>query len=100
MAEKLVWAAYEGVSNISPGFVSGKAAKRLTRRFERTIHLVDPTTIQLIASCMGWAKRRPRQAAAKCHLRLDLQSFLPRFAIEDAARHADSITCLRTVRRD
>jgi IS4 transposase len=39
---------------------------------------------------MDWAKHRRRKAAAKCHLRLDLQSFLPRFAIIDTARAADS----------
>jgi hypothetical protein len=38
---------------------------------------------------MDWAKHRRRKAAAKCHLRLDLQSFLPRFAIIDTAREAD-----------
>jgi hypothetical protein len=36
------------------------------------------------------AKHRRRKAAAKCHLRLDLQSFLPRFAIVDTARHHDA----------
>jgi hypothetical protein len=39
---------------------------------------------------MDWARHRRRKAAAKCHLRLDLQSFLPRFAIVDTARHADA----------
>ena len=39
---------------------------------------------------MDWAKHRRRKAAAKCHLRLDLQSFLPRFAIIDTAREADA----------
>ena len=39
---------------------------------------------------MDWAKHRRRKAAAKCHLRLDLQSFLPRFAIVDTARHNDA----------
>jgi hypothetical protein len=44
----------------------------------------------LIANCMDWAKHRRRKAAAKCHLRLDLQTFLPRFAIIDTARQSDS----------
>ena len=66
------------------------AGKRFARKFKRTIHLVDSTTIPLIASCMDWAKHRRRKAAAKCHLRLDLQSFLPRFAIIDTARHNDA----------
>jgi len=90
MGEKLFWAMYEHLGKLSPQFVSGKAAKRFARKFKRTIHLVDSTTIELIASCMDWAKHRRRKAAAKCHLRLDLQSFLPRFAIIDTARDADA----------
>ena len=90
MAEKLFWAVFAHLGDLSPRFVSGKAGKRFARRFKRTIHLVDSTTIQLIASCMDWAKHRRRKAAAKCHLRLDLQSFLPRFAIVDTARHNDA----------
>ena len=54
------------------------------------IHLVDSTTLQLVAQCLDWAKHRRRKAAAKCHLRLNLQSFLPRFAIVDTARHSDA----------
>jgi len=90
MAEKLFWAVFEHLGQLSPGFVSGKSGKRMARRFKRTIHLVDSTTIPLIASCMDWARHRRRKAAAKCHLRLDLQSFLPRFAIVDTAKHADA----------
>ena len=90
MAEKLFWAMYANLGELSPGFVSGKAAKRFARKFKRTIHVVDSTTIQLVADCLDWAKHRRRKAAAKCHLRLDLQSFLPRFAIIDTARDADA----------
>ena len=90
LAEKLFWAVFEHLGNRSPRFVSGKAGKRFARRFKRTIHLVDSTTIQLMAACLDWAKHRRRKAAAKCHLRLDLQSFLPRFAIVDTARHHDA----------
>src|SRR3989442_2500985 len=90
MAEELFWAVYDYLGDLSPKFVSGKAAKRFARKFKRTIHVVDSTTIQLIASCMDWAKHRRRKAAAKCHLRLDLQSFLPRVAILGSARDADN----------
>ncbi len=90
MAQKLFWAMYEHLGNLSPRFVCGKSAKRFARKFKRTIHLVDSTTIELIAACMDWAKHRRRKAAAKCHLRLDLQSFLPRFVIIDTAREADA----------
>ena len=90
MAEKLFWAVFEHLGKLSPQFISGRAGKRFARRFKRAIHVVDSTTIQLIASCMDWAKHRRRKAAAKCHLRLDLQSFLPRFAIVDTAKHNDA----------
>ncbi len=90
MAEQLFWAVLEHLGNLSPAFVSGRAGRRFGRRFKRTIHLVDSTTIPLIASCLDWAKHRRRKAAAKCHLRLDLQSFLPRFALVDTARHHDA----------
>jgi hypothetical protein len=45
----------------------------------------------LVANCLDWARHRRRKAAAKCHLRLDLQSFLPRFAIVDTAGEHDSV---------
>jgi hypothetical protein len=90
MAEQLFWAMLEHLGEVSPGFLSGKAGKRLVRRLKRKIHVVDSTTIQLIASCMDWARHRRRKAAAKCHMRLDLQSFLPWFAIIDTARQADA----------
>jgi len=90
MAEQLFWAVLDHLGQRSPRFVSGKAGKRFARKFRRTIHLVDSTTIPLIASCMDWAKHRRRKAAAKCHLRLDLQSFLPRFALVDTAQHNDA----------
>ena len=44
----------------------------------------------MVASCLGWAKHRRRKAAAKCHLRLDLHSLLPRFALVDTARDNDN----------
>jgi hypothetical protein len=43
---------------LSPEFVSGKAGKRFVRKFKRSIHLVDSTTIPLIASCLDWARHR------------------------------------------
>ena len=90
LAEQLFWSVFDHLKNLSPRFVAGKAGKGFARKFKRAIHLVDSTTIPLIASCMDWAKHRRRKAAAKCHLRLDLQSFLPRFAIVDTARHNDA----------
>ena len=90
LAEKLFWSVMKHLGDLSPRFISGRAGKKFARRFQRAIHVVDSTTIQLVASCMDWAKHRRRKAAAKCHLRLDLQSFLPRFAIVDTAKDADA----------
>jgi hypothetical protein len=89
MAEKLFWQTLEHLQNLSPGFGRGRR-RRFAFRFKRVIHLVDSTTLQLVANCMDWAKHRRRKAAAKCHLRLNLQSFLPRFALVDTARHSDA----------
>jgi hypothetical protein len=89
LAEKLFWATLRHLQSLSPGFAHGRRAKGVTYRFRKTIHIVDSTTIELIASCMDWAKHRRRKAAAKCHMRLDLQSFLPRFVLIDVARESD-----------
>jgi hypothetical protein len=89
MAEKLFWQTLEHLQNLCPGFGWGRRP-RFAFRFKRVIHLVDSTTLQLVANCMDWAKHRRRKAAAKCHLRLNLQSFLPHFAIVDTARHSDA----------
>lgn len=88
MAEKLFWNVLAHLQSLQPRFGTGR--RGLAHRFRRVIHVVDSTTIQLIASCMDWAKHRRRKAAAKCHLRLDLQSLLPRFAIVDTARDNDN----------
>lgn len=90
MAEALYWRMMKHLMDTVPGFSKGKARRGYLRRFSRTIHAMDSTTIQLVANCMDWAKHRRRKAAAKCHLRLDLQSFLPRCAIVDTANQHDS----------
>jgi DDE family transposase/uncharacterized protein DUF4372 len=90
MAQELFWAVLEHLQQLHPGF-GGRRRPRFAFRFKRAIHLVDATTIQLIARCLDWAKHRRRKAAAKCHLRLDLQTFLPRFAIVDTAGEHDNL---------
>lgn len=89
LAEQLFWKVLAHLQTLHPPFARGPRP-RLAHRLRRVIHVVDATTIQLVASCLDWAKHRRRKAAAKCHLRLDLQSFLPRFAIIDTARHHDA----------
>lgn len=90
MAEALFWKMLEELQRIAPHFGSARRP-RFAFRFKRMIHVVDSTTIQLVARCMDWAKHRRRKAAAKCHVRLNLQSLLPHFAIVDTAREHDSV---------
>ena len=89
-AEKLFWELLAHLQRINPSFAGGKKGKGLLRRFKVRIHAVDSTVIQLFANCMGWAKHRLRKAAAKMHLRLSLDSFLPTFVIVDTAAHHDN----------
>ncbi len=89
-AEKLFWSVLGHLQNASPSFAAGRKGKGLLRRFKVKIHAVDSTVIQLVVNCMDWAKHRRRKAAAKMHLRLDLHSFLPSFAIVDTAAQHDN----------
>jgi len=90
MAEALFWKTLAFLQKQAPNFGMGRKYIGLPRRFKRIINVVDSTTIRLVANCMDWAKHRQRKAAAKCHMRLDLQTFLPRFAIVKAADTHDS----------
>ncbi len=96
MAEALFWKVLDGLQSRFPRFGMGRNYCGFPRRFRRIINVVDSTTIQLVAHCMDWAKHRRRKAAAKCHMRLDLQTFLPRFAVVRSASSADA-TQVRTV---
>jgi len=89
-AQKLFWSVLAHLQHASPDFAAGRKGKGLLRRFKVRIHAVDSTVIQLVANCMDWAKHRRRKAAAKMHLRLDLHSFLPSFAIVDTAGEHDN----------
>ncbi len=46
--------------------------------------------MELVATCIGWAKHRRRKAAVKMHLRLGLHRFLPSFAVVDTAAQHDN----------
>ena len=89
MAEELFWSVFDHLKALSPSF-DGKTYKGFPRRFKRVIRAVGSTTIQLVANCIDWAKHRRKKAAAKLHMRLDLQSFLPAFAIVYTAKHNDN----------
>ena len=90
MAEELFWNVLSHIKSIHPQFGFNSKYRALPRRFKRAIYAVDSTTIQLVANCVSWAKHRRRKAAAKCHMQLNLQTFLPQFAIVKAANTHDS----------
>lgn len=89
MAEALFWAILNHLTATHPQF-GGRRFRGLPRRFKRAVHAVDSSTIRLVVNCIDWARHRRRKAAAKLHLRLDLQCFLPAFAIVDTAAHHDN----------
>ena len=90
LAEQLFWKMLDHLQSLSPAFGS-RHRPRFAFRFKRVIHVVDSTTIQLVARCLDWAKHRRRKAAAKCHVRLNLQTFLPQFALVDTAGQHDNL---------
>src|SRR6266550_3094743 len=89
MAEQLFWRVKEHLGQQSPGFVGGRP-RGAAFRFKMPIHVVDTTVMELVANCMDWAKHRRRKAAAKTHMRLNLQSLLPNFVIIDTAGEHDN----------
>ena len=89
MAEKVFWMVLEHLRHQSPGFGGGRHPGRAFR-FKMAIHVVDTTVIELVANCMDWAQHRRRKAAAKTHMRLNLQSLLPSFVIVDTAGQHDN----------
>ena len=89
-AQAMFWKTYEHCQRVYPGFEGGKGRRGFLKRFRCGIHLADSSVIELVASCMSWAKHRRRKAAAKLHLRLNLQEFLPRFVIIGSARENDA----------
>ena len=89
MAEQLFWRVLEHLKRQSPGFAAGKR-RGPAFRFKMPIHVIDSTTLELVANCLDWAKHRRRKAAAKTHMRLNLQSLLPSFVIVDTAAEHDN----------
>lgn len=89
MAEQLFWAVMEQLRTEGPGFGSAKR-RGPAFRFKAPIHIVDTTVLELVASCLDWAQHRRRKAAAKTHMRLNLQSLLPSFVIVDTAGEHDN----------
>ena len=89
-AEDMFWNTLAHLHRCEPGFAGKRKGRKLLHRFKTRVHAIDSTTIELVANCMDWAKHRRRKAAAKMHLRLNVGSFLPSFAIVDKASENDN----------
>ena len=89
MAEQLFWEVLGHLGKETPGFVQGRS-RGAAFRFKVPIHVVDTTVMELVANCIDWAQHRRRKAAAKTHMRLNLQSLLPSFVIIDTAGEHDN----------
>jgi hypothetical protein len=90
LAENLFWAVLNSIKDLSPAFLKGSRRGR-AHRFKVPIHIVDATVIELVANHLDWAKHRRRKAAAKTHMRLNLQSLLPQCVIIDTAKEHDNL---------
>jgi IS4 transposase len=73
-----------------PKFGYGNKYSGVPKKFKKTIYAADSTTTKLVANCMDWAKHRRKKAVAKCHMTLNLQSFLPHFASVKSAANNDA----------
>jgi len=90
MAEALYWQVFYHLCAISPTFKCGRKHRKFLSRFKASIHAIDSSTIKLALNSISWAKHRAKKAAAKLHLRLDVGSRLPAFAVVEEASHHDS----------
>src|SRR5208337_1459511 len=61
LAEQLFWSVLEHLQTLQPTF-GGNRTPRFAFRFKRLIHVVDSTTIQLMARPLDGAKHRRRKA--------------------------------------
>ena len=86
VAERLFWELYRRLSDSFPGFFLRPHKGRLARFRLRRIFAVDATVLQLTLKSIDWAKHRKRKAAAKLHMRCDVASRLPSFAVFTPAK--------------
>ena len=90
LMKRLFWQTFDHLMQMNKCFGFQGRYKGLPRRCKKVIHAVDSSTISLVLNCMDWGKHRRRKAAAKKHLRLNLNSFLPPFVLIDEASHNDA----------
>lgn len=100
MMEALFWKVLKHLEGMNKSFGPSGKYSGFPRRFMKSVYAIDSSTIALVANCMPWAKHRRRKAACKLHLNLNLNTYLPSFAIIEEASHHDGSMCSLKRRRD
>ena len=90
IAEKLYWGVFEHLQDVCPSFTQYAKHKGFISRLKRDIFAIDSTTLQLSLDCIDWARHRRKKAAAKTHMRINVGTMLPSFAVVEDAAHHDS----------
>ena len=91
MAEALYWQMLAHLQTVSPAFTQYGKHAGFIFRLKREIFAMDSTTLQLTLASIDWARHRRRKAAAKCHMRLNIGTFLPTYVVVEDAAHHDSV---------
>lgn len=91
MAEALYWEMLKHLGAVCPGFTEYGKHSGFIFRLKRDVFAMDSSTLQLTLASIDWARHRRRKAAAKCHLRLNVDTYLPTFAVVEDAGHHDSV---------
>jgi len=87
--ERLFYATLQEVSRCRPG-------KKSKFRFKNPLLTLDSTTIELCAKLFPWAHYQQRKGAAKVHLVLDNDGYLPTYAVITDGKAGD-ITIARII---
>ncbi len=90
IAERLYWETFKHLQTICPGFTQCGKHSGFIFRVKRNIFAIDSTTLKLSLDCIDWARHRRKKAAAKTHMRLNIGTMLPAFAVVEDAAHHDS----------
>ena len=78
LAEDLYWETLDALRKRSPGFapIDPKPGGFLSRFRNRTISAADSTVISLALNCMSSFPYRKQKAAAKAHMRLNIEAMV------------------------
>lgn len=90
IAERLYWQTFDHLRTIRPDFTQTQSHKGFIHRIKRDIFAIDSTTLKLSINCIDWTRHRRKKAAAKTHMRLNIGTRLPAFAVVEDAAHHDS----------